>query len=155
MTIGHHHFCSKWYTSAHAMTSLHGGAASRLKSTTHPHLLAALFNLELIILSNCVDAFHWLCFLRAESLSEVLNFRGWPATYISGSLEQQDRMAAMKSLKQMTCRVLISTDLVSAARIIKAPDAPYRIGEMDGNRIKSINVRFPYGYDSKHILCVR
>ena len=37
MTIGHHYFCSKWYTSAHAMTPLHGGVSIRLKSMTYPH----------------------------------------------------------------------------------------------------------------------
>ena len=40
MTIGHHYFCSKWYTSAMAMTPLHGGAAGGLKGTTHPHCFA-------------------------------------------------------------------------------------------------------------------
>ena len=28
---------SKWYTSAHAMTPLHGGATSGLQIMTHPH----------------------------------------------------------------------------------------------------------------------
>ena len=39
MTIGHQYFCSKWYTFAMAMTPLHGGATSGLKSTT-PHLFS-------------------------------------------------------------------------------------------------------------------
>ena len=39
MTIEHHYFCSKWYTYVQAMTHLLGGAASRLKSMTHPHWL--------------------------------------------------------------------------------------------------------------------
>ena len=42
MTIRHQYFCGKWYTSALAMTPLYGGAASGLKSMTHPHLLVAL-----------------------------------------------------------------------------------------------------------------
>ena len=37
MTIRHQYFCSEYYTSAKAMTPLHGGAASELKSMTHPH----------------------------------------------------------------------------------------------------------------------
>ena len=37
MTIGYQYFCSKWYTSALAMISLHGGAAGGLKNMTHPH----------------------------------------------------------------------------------------------------------------------
>ena len=36
-TIGHQYFCSKWYNSAMALTSLHGGAASGLKSVTSHH----------------------------------------------------------------------------------------------------------------------
>ena len=35
MVIGQHYFWSKWYTSADAMTPVHGGAASGLKSMTH------------------------------------------------------------------------------------------------------------------------
>ena len=33
------YFCSKWYTSTHAITPLHGGATSglKLKSMTHAH----------------------------------------------------------------------------------------------------------------------
>ena len=50
---------------------------------------------------------------RAQSLSDTLNAHGWPATYISGSREQQDRLAAMAQLKTLQCRVLVSTDLVS------------------------------------------
>ena len=38
MTIERHYFSSKWYTSAHVMTPLDGGAANKLKSMTHPHL---------------------------------------------------------------------------------------------------------------------
>ena len=38
-TAGHHYFCSKWYTSVHAMTPLDGGAVSRLKSRTRPHFI--------------------------------------------------------------------------------------------------------------------
>ncbi|KAK2151539.1 hypothetical protein LSH36_360g02029 [Paralvinella palmiformis] len=51
--------------------------------------------------------------LRAQSLSDVLNREGWPATYISGSQDQQDRLTAMSKLKSFKCRVLISTDLTS------------------------------------------
>ena len=36
MTIGHKYFCSKWYTSAKAMTPFHDGATSGLKSMTQP-----------------------------------------------------------------------------------------------------------------------
>ena len=37
MLIGHLYFCSIWYTFVQFMTPLHGGAANRLKSMTHPH----------------------------------------------------------------------------------------------------------------------
>ncbi|KAK2182715.1 hypothetical protein NP493_340g02001 [Ridgeia piscesae] len=51
--------------------------------------------------------------MRAQSLSDTLNAHGWPATYISGSREQQDRLAAMAQLKTLQCRVLVSTDLTA------------------------------------------
>ena len=38
MTIGHHYVCTKWPTSAHAMTPLHGDATCGLRSLTHPHI---------------------------------------------------------------------------------------------------------------------
>ena len=37
MTIGHHYLCGKLYTSANALTPLHGGATIGLKSMTNPH----------------------------------------------------------------------------------------------------------------------
>jgi len=51
--------------------------------------------------------------VRAASLSSVLNSKGWPAAFISGSLDQNDRVSAMEKLKALKCRVLISTDLTS------------------------------------------
>ncbi|CAH1783028.1 unnamed protein product [Owenia fusiformis] len=50
---------------------------------------------------------------RAENLCDVLNSRGWPATFISGSQEQHLRLEAMAKLKAFQCRVLVSTDLTS------------------------------------------
>ena len=37
MTIGHQYVCSKWYTSALAMTPRHDAAAGGLKGMTNPH----------------------------------------------------------------------------------------------------------------------
>lgn len=51
--------------------------------------------------------------MRAQSLSDTLNAHGWPATYISGRREQQDRLAAMAQLKTLQCRILVSTDLTA------------------------------------------
>ena len=57
-----------------------------------------------------------VCYFRAQSLSDTLNAQGWPATFISGSRDQQDRLAAMAQLKKLQCRILVSTDLVSIVR---------------------------------------
>ena len=37
--------------------------------------------------------------LRAQSLSDMLNNKGWPCAYISGAQDQQDRLTAMDKLK--------------------------------------------------------
>nr|CAB3236952.1 probable ATP-dependent RNA helicase DDX20 [Phallusia mammillata] len=50
---------------------------------------------------------------RAHSLSQALNSAGWPSTYISGNLDQPQRIVAINKLKDFKCRVLISTDLTS------------------------------------------
>ncbi len=36
---------------------------------------------------------------RAQSLSDMLNKKGWPSTYISGAQDQQHRLSAMAKLK--------------------------------------------------------
>ena len=43
MTIRHQDFYSKWHTSAQSITPLHGGAASGLKSVTHPHCVTVRY----------------------------------------------------------------------------------------------------------------
>ncbi|KAL4648395.1 putative ATP-dependent RNA helicase DDX20 [Arapaima gigas] len=53
---------------------------------------------------------------RAQHLSEILLQKGLPAACISGYLSQDQRLEAMAKLKQYQCRVLISTDLASAAK---------------------------------------
>ena len=68
--------------------------------------MISIFNLHY---QNFIVFYH----SRAESLSDVLNAKGWPATFIGGMLDQTDRLAAMEKLRAMKCRVLISTDLVS------------------------------------------
>ncbi|NXI79083.1 DDX20 helicase, partial [Rhipidura dahli] len=50
---------------------------------------------------------------RAQHLAEILTSRGFPAEYISGNMNQNQRLDAMAKLKQFHCRVLISTDLTS------------------------------------------
>ena len=46
-------------------------------------------------------------------MSDRLNTKGWPTTFISGSQDQQRRLTAMAKLKKHHCRVLVSTDLTS------------------------------------------
>ncbi|XP_063153501.1 probable ATP-dependent RNA helicase DDX20 isoform X2 [Candoia aspera] len=50
---------------------------------------------------------------RAQHLADILASKGFPAEYISGSMNQNQRLDAMAKLKQFHCRVLISTDLTS------------------------------------------
>ncbi|XP_048873884.1 probable ATP-dependent RNA helicase DDX20 [Brienomyrus brachyistius] len=50
---------------------------------------------------------------RAQHLADILSQKGLPATCISGSLSQDQRLEAMAKLRQYQCRVLISTDLTS------------------------------------------
>ena len=58
-------------------------------------------------------SYYEVCFKRAENLCQTLISSGWPAIFISGSIEQTKRNFAMTQLKQFKCRILISTDLVS------------------------------------------
>ena len=53
-----------------------------------------------------------LTLFRAQSVSNVLTHRGFPSSFISAGLEQQQRLAALKQLQKYECRILVSTDLV-------------------------------------------
>ena len=65
-----------------------------------------------------MTAFHQcLVFLngraRAHDLVATLNHHGYPAAFIGGDLPQQQRNAAMASMRSLRLRVLVSTDLTS------------------------------------------
>ena len=65
-----------------------------------------------------MTAFHQcLVFLngraRAHDLVATLNHHGYPAAFISGDLPQQQRNAAMASMRSLQLRVLVSTDLTA------------------------------------------
>ncbi|CAL8109142.1 unnamed protein product [Calicophoron daubneyi] len=49
----------------------------------------------------------------AQDLCDALRSRGWPVTYISSILDQQERFRAFNQLRAFQCRVLVSTDLTS------------------------------------------
>ena len=49
--------------------------------------------------------------VRAESICEKLEANGWPVMFLAGIMDQRDRLRALQSLKQFSCRVLITTDL--------------------------------------------
>ncbi|XP_046841380.1 probable ATP-dependent RNA helicase DDX20 [Xenia sp. Carnegie-2017] len=51
--------------------------------------------------------------IRAKNLSETLAKNGFPSTHISGGQGQNERLDAMRKLKEFKCRILISTDLMS------------------------------------------
>ncbi|KAI4470447.1 atp-dependent rna helicase dbp3 [Holotrichia oblita] len=48
---------------------------------------------------------------RAESISNILNRKGWNSTYISGLQSQPERLKAIRSFREGKCRVLLSTDV--------------------------------------------
>lgn len=50
---------------------------------------------------------------RAESLNNILNQKGWAATYISAAQKQEQRLLAINQLKDFKCRILLSTDLTA------------------------------------------
>ncbi|CAH8615198.1 unnamed protein product [Dicrocoelium dendriticum] len=49
----------------------------------------------------------------AQDLCDSLRSRGWPVSYISSTLDQDQRFRAYNSLRSFHCRVLVSTDLTS------------------------------------------
>ena len=49
--------------------------------------------------------------VRAEAICEKLEANGWPVSFLAGTMYQSDRLRALNSLKQFSCRVLITTDL--------------------------------------------
>ncbi|XP_072025191.1 uncharacterized protein [Amphiura filiformis] len=69
------------------------------------HILSHVAFTQCLVFSNLQT--------RAQNLSDMLNFKGWPSTYISGSQEQAHRLSAMAMLKKFQCRILISTDLTA------------------------------------------
>jgi ATP-dependent RNA helicase DDX20 len=42
----------------------------------------------------------------------MLISKGWPAIFIAGNIEQNQRNSAITQLKEFKCRILVSTDLV-------------------------------------------
>ncbi|XP_028128439.1 probable ATP-dependent RNA helicase DDX20 [Diabrotica virgifera virgifera] len=50
---------------------------------------------------------------KAESLSNILNQKGWPSTYISAAQTQEQRLEAVSVLKEFKCRIMLSTDLTA------------------------------------------
>ena len=51
--------------------------------------------------------------LKAESLCKTLESIGFPAIFISGHIEQNERNNAIAQLKEFKCRILVSTDLTA------------------------------------------
>ncbi|XP_071960533.1 probable ATP-dependent RNA helicase DDX20 [Antedon mediterranea] len=82
-----------------------------------PHKSFALKVNDLIDLLSNVTFQQCLIFsnlhTRAENLCDILCQKGWPSMFISGGLEQKQRLHAMSTFKKFECRVLISTDLTA------------------------------------------
>lgn len=53
----------------------------------------------------------WFVFFRAQHLCEKLKEEKWAVTYICSDLDQKERLKILESLRNGSCRVLISTDL--------------------------------------------
>lgn len=49
----------------------------------------------------------------AESISNILNQKGWSSTFISAAQKQNKRLEAVNTLKNFECRILLSTDLTA------------------------------------------
>lgn len=50
---------------------------------------------------------------RAESVSNILNKKGWKSSFISAAQDQTKRLEVVNDLKKFNCRILLSTDLTS------------------------------------------
>lgn len=50
---------------------------------------------------------------RAESVSNILNQKGWNSSFISAAQDQKKRIEVVNSLKKCNCRILLSTDLTA------------------------------------------
>lgn len=50
---------------------------------------------------------------RAESVSNILNQKGWNSSFISAAQEQKKRLEVVDNLKKCNCRILLSTDLTA------------------------------------------
>ncbi|KAG5899104.1 hypothetical protein JTB14_021607 [Gonioctena quinquepunctata] len=50
---------------------------------------------------------------RAESISNLLNQKGWNSTHISAAQTQNQRLTAVNNLKNFKCRIMLSTDLTA------------------------------------------
>lgn len=50
---------------------------------------------------------------RVESISNTLNRDGWNTTYISSAQNQMKRLETMEEVKNLKCRILLTTDLIS------------------------------------------
>ncbi|KAF5401931.1 DEAD box ATP dependent RNA helicase [Paragonimus heterotremus] len=75
------------------------------KVNTLCKLLSSVEFQQCLIFSN----FH----SSAQDLCDALHSRGWPVSYISSTLDQEQRFRAFNRLRAFHCRVLVSTDLTS------------------------------------------
>ncbi|ORX90563.1 DEAD-domain-containing protein [Basidiobolus meristosporus CBS 931.73] len=59
---------------------------------------------------------------RAVELSENLTRKGWPALYISGGLNQRERLATLSKARNFQLRVLVCSDLIARGVDIERVD---------------------------------
>ncbi|KAK5642259.1 hypothetical protein RI129_008426 [Pyrocoelia pectoralis] len=50
---------------------------------------------------------------RAESVSNIINQRGWKSLYISGAQTQETRLKVINKLKNVECNILLTTNLTA------------------------------------------
>lgn len=61
--------------------------------------------------TQCIVFFNYQ--VRAESISNNLNQKGWNTNFITAAQGQKQRIMVMEQLKELKCRVLLSSDLTA------------------------------------------
>lgn len=55
----------------------------------------------------------FICYYRAQSVSNKMNYMGFSSTYIVGSQDMAKRLEVMEKLRNFNCRILMTTDLTA------------------------------------------
>merc|ERR1712059_16223 len=139
------------------LTVQHSPAQARQTAIKHAALLKVLSTVpysQVLVFSNYSTI--------AQSTTDFLNSRGFPAIFMSAGQDQTRRLAAIQSFKQFSCRILCSTDLT--ARGIDAENVNlvvpwehntylHRIGR--GGRFGSLSLAITLASEGKELTKLR